>query len=192
MYTFFTYFKKIFHNHRKSLGKYFTSPFRYIYSIYIHSWAHLWHPFRKVFSSDCMEGMPTYKTHFLHTGAAHRTLKGFVNHCTFQQIKHLEKKKQKKNRSIPIQTLTFHKHSSNHFRIECPQLIVDLMAQETVFGLCAVGFLCPSCDSFGLIQLRCRMAHPKVIYTRNCNMIKKEKKNQLLFPYSKWERHQIL
>lgn len=96
MYTFFTYFKKIFHNHRKSLGKYFTSPFRYIYSIYIHSWAHLWHPFRKVFSSDCMEGMPTYKTHFLHTGAAHRTLKGFVNHCTFQQIKYLEKKKKKK------------------------------------------------------------------------------------------------
>lgn len=128
--------------------------------------------------------MPTYKTHFLHTGAAHRTLKGFVNHCTFQQIKYLEKKKKKKqinsnsNFNIPQ---TF----SNHFIIECPQLIVDLMAQETVFGLCAVGFLCPSCDSFGLIQLRCRMAHPKVIYTRNCNMIKKKKKNQLLFPYSK-------
>ena len=59
----YIFFLKIFHNHRKSLGEYFTSPFRYMYSIYIHSWAHIWHPFRKAFSSDCMEGMPTYKTH---------------------------------------------------------------------------------------------------------------------------------
>lgn len=32
-------------------------------------------------------------------------------------------------------------------------------------GLCAVGILCSSHDSFGLIQLRCRMIHYKAIYT---------------------------
>ena len=52
------------------------------------------------------------------------------------------------------------------------------MAQEAVFGLCAIDFLCPSLDSFGLIQLRCRMAHVRAIYTGNRDMIIKGKKKK--------------
>lgn len=62
-----------------SLKEYFRFSFRCIYSIYIHSWAHTWHPFRRVFPliawKECLKEL----MHILHTtsGAVCWTLKGF-------------------------------------------------------------------------------------------------------------------
>lgn len=48
MFVLFLYiFLRNLSQSQKSLEEYFSSPFRCIYSIYIHSWAHIWHPFRK-------------------------------------------------------------------------------------------------------------------------------------------------
>ena len=84
MYTFFTYFLKIFHNRRKSLEEYFCSLFRCIYSIYIHSWAHTWLPFRKVFLLIVWKECLPELIHFLHTAsrAAYPTLKKVIGFST--------------------------------------------------------------------------------------------------------------
>lgn len=79
---------------QKSLEEYFSSPSKCTYSIYIHSWVHIKHPFRKVsFLIVAMEGMPgrdntlsPYSVSFMCCAP-----KGFVNHCRFQQIKHIQK-----------------------------------------------------------------------------------------------------
>lgn len=97
MYSFFTYLKKKknLSQSQKSLEEYFSSHFRCIYSIYIHSRAHVWHPLKKkkvfllIVWKECLTSIIHFFHRASHSAAAYPTLKGFVNHCRFQQIKHI-------------------------------------------------------------------------------------------------------
>lgn len=78
MYSFFTYSLKNLSQSQKSLEEYFSTPFKCIYSIYIHSWAHEWRPFRKAFLLIVWKECLTSIIHFPHmasrSAAAYWTL----------------------------------------------------------------------------------------------------------------------
>lgn len=127
LYIFKKKKKKIFHNHRNhQKEEHLGSPFRHIYSIYIHSWAHKWHPFRKVFLLACMEGMAD-----TDTLPPYKIVKVSANIWNLPQ----------------------------HWMLSAD---LWLYGTVTVSGRCAVGILCPSRDSFGLMQLRCRKTHTSI------------------------------
>lgn len=164
MFSFFTYSLKNLSQSQKSLEEYFSTPFKCIYSIYIHSWAHEWRPFRKAFLLIVWKECLTSIIHFPHM--ASRSAAAYWTLVSANQTL-------PKNILIPVQTLTF--LSSNSFNTECCQLILNFMAQEVMSELCAAGILHPSHHTFGLIQLRCRLTHTKAIYTGKCDMTKKSK-----------------
>lgn len=171
--------KKSFHNQsQKSLEEYLSSPFRCIYSIYIHSWAHVWHPFRKVFLPIVWKECSTEITHSLHTvsrsGAVYRTLKRFVNHCSFQQIKHFQSNSTPIHTNIPLfrpfQNWTV---SSSWHRKPSPDSGV-------------------SCVSHDLVQFSWDAEWHTLKQSIQVCVIRRKKAKWSLFPYSARQRHLIL
>lgn len=148
---------------QKSLEEYFSSPLRCIYSIYIHSWAHVARPFTKVFCSDCMEGMPdrvnTFPPYSIRCRVPNTQMVCF-------------------NISKREENLYWNLHTISSM---C-ELILSLIAQESISKLrCSRCFV--SLPWHGLIQLRCRVTHNKVIHIYGCEA------KQSLFPYSTRQRH---
>lgn len=150
-YVLFLYiFLKNLSKSQKSLEEYFSSPFRCIYSIYIHSWALIWHPFRKWFLLIVWKECLTSIIHFFHT-ASHSA----ADHCRFQHIKHFQKQLcSSSNFNIP-----FFKHFQYWMFSTDPRFYGT--GNHVGTDNWQRSILRPSQDTFGLIQLRCTMTHTK-------------------------------
>lgn len=151
---------------QKSLGEYFMFPLRCIYSIYIHSWVHSWHPFRKAFLLIAWKECLTELTHILHTtsGAVCWALKGFVRYLNFN--------------SVPF---------SHDFITEHCQRIFNLVAHENPSTLHSAHFVSVS----WLIWFdSTEMQNDTLKQSFTRKMTKRHKKS--LFPYSTWQRHLVL